>query len=215
LAADVRGRHFEGTTGLARARLGRADLTSGPNRHRFSCMRKLVVLPLIALFLVATAIPAFADDAGGRTYTWPAHCNTAVTLYMHTWHNVYGNHIDGRFEFYTCAQGPGNDVGALQVVIQYMKLWRHRPGISDCGYYWCQVASGGGHTEITQNGGTWYALWSTKDPECSDGSGSPVMPGDTVHAEAYYQIYFGNGPVTNWRDDNSYDWTINNVGQCS
>lgn len=170
-------------------------------------MKRLAVVLFGAMFLmVATAGSALADDLGRKAYTWPAHCNTTLVLYVHTW-NAGGlsNLADARVDISTCGGAQ-----AVAVNFDYLALYRNRRdhGVDNI----TRIAYMGPWNVSLPHSNP---INSTPDVGCNNQFNDTISLGDDVWANAKYQITWAGGTKTSVRNDNSFATTILGGGQCN
>jgi hypothetical protein len=144
---------------------------------------------------VATAGSALAVDAGAKTYTWPAHCNTSIVLYVHGW-NAPGKVADGRMDVHTCT----GSQGITAVVFDDIIFYRNRRDSNGVDH----IAEIGrsGYKNVSITNANYVPVYTTSDASC--GFSAPIEPGDDIWVNADYQIFWQDGTHTTKRDDNSY-----------
>jgi len=159
-------------------------------------MKRLLAVLFGAMFLVvATAGSALATDAGARTYTWPAHCNSSVVLYVHGW-SAPGRIADGRMDVHTCT----GSSGISTVTFDRITFYRNRRDNNGVDHI-SELASAGFRVFDIPNA-NYVPLYTSQDASC--GFSSPIQPFDDIWVNADYTIGWQDGTHTVKRDDNSF-----------
>jgi hypothetical protein len=167
----------------------------------------LAIVPVLALlFVVGTSSAALADNVGQRHYTWPAHCNTDILLYIRTVQSD-PDQAYGFVDFTTCSGSTGAD----HVHILYQKLWKH-------------TKTNNTPIELAHN------LWAPLDLNTPPNAQSAATTGrgclhkiddpggiqvnDSAWTELRYYIVWRDGSSTTVRDDNSKAFVFTLASQC-